>query len=473
MGDGGERRLQSAPVRPHRRRPPERPLNFTAWYIIAGLLLVAMALAGTVLKRLPLTTSLLYLLVGLGLGHWGLGWIRLDPVRDAALLERATEFVVIVSLFTAGLKLRVPPKDPLWRLPLRLASISMVLTVALVTAAGVYFLGLPLGPAVLLGAVLAPTDPVLASDVQVGHPTDRDRLRFGLTGEAGLNDGTAFPFVMLGLGLTGLHEVGVFGWKWLAVDVAWAIAGGIGVGALAGTLVARLVLYLRREHREAVGLDEFLSLGLLALAYGAALLLHTYGFLAAFAAGVALRRVEATDGAAGEDAPKDVSAAAAAAAGEDMATDRVKAPAFMAQAVLGFNEQIERMCEVAVVVLIGGMIAPRYLPRDAVWFVPLLFLVIRPAAVVAGLAGLRLTRVQRVLVCWFGVRGVGSLYSLTFAFTDGLDPRTAERLSGLTLTAVAASVVAHGVSVTPLMNLYARLSRRGGDVGSSDAVGGK
>ena len=97
---------------------------------MAGLLLVAMALGGTVLKRLPLTTSLLYLLVGLGLGHWGLGWIRLDPVRDAGLLERATEFAVIVSLFTAGLKLRVPPKDPLWRLALRLASMSMVLTVA-------------------------------------------------------------------------------------------------------------------------------------------------------------------------------------------------------------------------------------------------------------------------------------------------------------------------------------------------------
>ena len=443
---------------------------------MAGLLLVAMALGGTVLKRLPLTTSLLYLLVGLGLGHWGLGWIRLDPVRDAGLLERATEFAVIVSLFTAGLKLRVPPKDPLWRLALRLASMSMVLTVALVAAAGVYFLGLPVGPAVLLGAVLAPTDPVLASDVQVGHPTDRDRLRFGLTGEAGLNDGTAFPFVMLGLGLTGLHEVGTLGWKWLAVDVLWAIAGGIGVGALAGTLVARLVLYLRREHREAVGLDEFLSLGLLALAYGVALLLHTYGFLAAFAAGVALRRVEATDGAAGERAPKDVSDAAASAAGEEVATDPVKAPAYMAQAVLGFNEQIERMCEVAVVVLIGGMIAPRYLPRDAIWFVPLLFLVIRPAAVLAGLAGLaglRLTRVQRALVCWFGVRGVGSLYYLTFAFTHGLDPRTAERLSGLTLTAVATSIVAHGVSVTPLMNLYARLTRRGGDVGSDDAVGGK
>ena len=456
---------QSGP--PH----PEPALNFTTWYIVAGALLVAMALGGTVLKRLPLTTSLLYLLVGVGLGPWGVGLIRLDPVRDAALLERATEFVVIVSLFTAGLKLRVPPSDPLWRLPLRLASVSMVLTVGLVTAVGVLLLGLPLGPSIILGAVLAPTDPVLASDVQVSHPTDRDRLRFGLTGEAGLNDGTAFPFVMLGLGLTGLHDVGAAGWKWLAVDVVWAIAGGLAVGALAGTLVARLVLYLRREHKEAVGLDEFLSLGLLALAYGVALLLHTYGFLAAFAAGVALRRVEAGDGAgagagAGRGhgaAPPDVSAAAAAADPE-AATDPEKAPAYMAQAVLGFNEQLERICEVAVVVLIGGMIAPRYLPRDALWFVPLLLVALRPAAVIVGLYGMRLSRVQRGLVCWFGVRGVGSLYYLTFAVTHGLDDNTADRICALTLTTVAASVVVHGVSVTPLMNLYERLGRRGGTV---------
>src|SRR5688500_4731781 len=260
-------------------------MNFTIWYVVVGSLLVAVALAGTMLKRLPLTTSLLYLLVGVGLGPWGLNLIRIDPVAQAELLERLTEVAVIVSLFTAGLKLRLPLRDRLWWLPVRLASVSMVITVARIAAAGVWLLGLPLGAAVLLGAVLAPTDPVLASDVQVEHPTDRDRLRFGLTGEAGLNDGTAFPFVMLGLGLLGLHDLGPAGWKWIAVDVLWAIGGGLAVGAIAGTAVARLVLYLRQHHKEAVGLDEFLALGLLALSYGVALWLHTYGFLAVFAAG--------------------------------------------------------------------------------------------------------------------------------------------------------------------------------------------
>lgn len=416
-----------------------------------------MALSRTLLKRLPLTTSLLYLLVGVLLGPWVLGLVRLDTIRHSAVLERATEVAVIVSLFTAGLKLRLPLSEKRWWLPVRLASISMAVTVGIIAAVGVLLLDLPLGAAVLLGAVLAPTDPVLASDVQVEHPSDRDRLRFGLTGEAGLNDGTAFPFVMLGLGLMGLHDLGTLGWKWLAVDVVWAVVGGLVVGAAAGTLVARLVLYLRKTHKEAVGLDDFLSLGLIALAYGIAVLLHAYGFLAVFAAGVALRRVEASHG--GGDVPADVGAAAAAEGGSEVATDPEKAPAYMAQAVLGFSEQLERICEVAVVVVIGGLLASARLPREALWFVPLLFLVVRPLAVLLGLIGSRATGVQRGLICWFGIRGIGSLYYLTYALQHGVSGEVAQRLTGLTLATIAASVALHGLSVTPLMNFYGKLSR--------------
>jgi NhaP-type Na+/H+ or K+/H+ antiporter len=303
---------------------------------------------------------------------------------------------------------------------------------------------------VLLGAVLAPTDPVLASDVQVHDATDRDRLRFALTGEAGLNDGTAFPFVMLGLGLLGLHELGESSWRWVAVDLAWATAGGLAVGWALGTLVARLVLYLRRHHQEAVGLDDFLALGLIALAYGAALLVHAYGFLAVFAAGLALRRVERD--ASGERPPEEV--LAAARQGDDAATHPQKAPAYMAEAVLGVNRQLERIGEVAVVVLLGGLLSAVTPTPELLWFVPLLLLVIRPAAVALGLLGTRSSREQRALIGWFGIRGVGSMYYLTFAIVRGLPEDLARTLVSLTLATVAVSVVAHGVSVTPLMNRY-------------------
>ncbi len=153
---------------------------FTLWFLLIGVLLIGMALAGTLVKRLPLTTSLLYMGIGIILGPHVSGLLRVDPVVDSAIVERLAEVAVIVSLFTAGLKLRVPASDRRWLIPVRLATISMALTVAMVAAACVYLLQLPLGVGIVLGAILAPTDPVLASDVQVEHPFDTNRLRFAL-----------------------------------------------------------------------------------------------------------------------------------------------------------------------------------------------------------------------------------------------------------------------------------------------------
>jgi NhaP-type Na+/H+ or K+/H+ antiporter len=430
------------------------------WFVVVGLLFVGMALARSVLQRLPLSTAMLYLAVGAALGPHGAGLLDVDVYEQSHLWERVTEVAVLVSLFAAGLKLRVPLSDGRWVLPVRLATVSMTVTVGLVALVGVGAMGLSWGSAVILGAILAPTDPVLASDVQVTHPTDRDRLRFGLTGEAGLNDGTAFPFVMLGLGLLGLHDLGADGWRWVVVDVVWAVAAGLGTGALLGTLVGRLVLYLRKTHREAVGLDDFLALGLIALAYGAALLVMGYGFLAVFAAGLALRRIERRS-TAGDEPPEDVQVAAASAQAEELATDPEKAPAYMAQAALGFTEQLERIGGLAVVLLLGGMISWSFLPSTALWFIPLLFLVIRPLAVYLGLLGSRTTSAQRRLIAWFGIRGIGSVYYLTYAMQHGLPEALGRPLAALVLATVAVSVVVHGISVTPLMNRYARSRRTG------------
>jgi NhaP-type Na+/H+ or K+/H+ antiporter len=437
-------------------------LQFTVLYVVVGAVFIIMALSGSVLRRLPLSTSMLYLAAGVLIGPHALNLVNFDPITQAAIVERITEVAVIVSLFTAGLKLRLPLRDPLWKLPIVLASWSMALTVGLIALVGVAALELPLGAAILLGAVLAPTDPVLASDVQVTGPRDRDRLRFTLTGEAGFNDGTAFPFVMLGLGLLGLHETGEGGWRWLAVDVLWAIPGGLLVGALLGTATGRVILFLRREHKEAVGLDDFLALGLIALSYGTALLVHAYGFLAVFAAGLALRKIEVSS-VGHEQAPDDVVAAAAAEGrGEEIATDPQTAPAYMTQAVLGFTEQLERIGEVAVMLLVGVMISVTVIPGDALWFVPLLLLVIRPVAAAMGMVGSTATWLQRAFIAWFGIRGIGSIYYLMYAITHGVSEGTARLLTGLTLAVVATSVIVHGVSVTPLMRRYSDATTNGG-----------
>ena len=426
---------------------------FNQWFIVVGAVFLLMALSGSVLSRLPLSTSMIYLAVGVIVGPHVLHLVDIDPVDHAAIVERITEVAVIISLFAAGLKLRLPLRDPLWRLPVILASWSMLLTVGLITLVGTFLIGLPLGVSVLLGAVLAPTDPVLASDVQVAGPHDRDELRFTLTGEAGLNDGTAFPFIMLGLGLLGLGELGEYGWRWIAVDVVWAIAGGVALGVLVGTAAGRLILFVRREHKEAIGLDDFLALGVIALSYGLALTVHAYGFLAVFAAGLALRKIEEQSTGA-EQEPDEAMASAEIDEPEALAADPKAGPAYMTRELLGFTEQLERIGEVAVMVLIGAMLTLGSIPGEAIWFVPLLFLVIRPVAVNLGLFGSGLTAQQRAFISWFGVRGIGSIYYLMYAIVHGIDEDSAEWLTGMTLAAVATSVVVHGVSVTPLMERY-------------------
>ena len=429
------------------------------WFLVAGGILVAMALGNTLLRRLPLSSSMVYLAAGAFLGPLGLGLLVFHPVQHAPVLELVTEVAVIVSLFTAGLKLRIPLAEREWLLPVRLASVSMIVTVLLIAGVASVGLGLPLGAAVLLGAILAPTDPVLASDVQLTHAHDRDRVRFTLTGEAGLNDGTAFPFVLLGLGLLGLHDLGDNGLRWVAIDGVWAVTAGLGIGGAFGTLVGRLVVHLRSTRREALGTDDFLALGLIAVSYGAAVLVGAYGFLAVFAAGLALRRVERA--ASGDEPPVEVAAVATVGQVEELATGAETAPAYMAQAVLTFNEQLERVGEVAVVVLVGAALTILGAPLAVAWFAPLLFLVLRPVAVLVGLAGARIGRAQLALTGWFGIRGIGSVYYLSYAVTHGLDVELARTLAGITLAVVAASIVVHGVSVTPLMRRYEERARRG------------
>jgi sodium/hydrogen antiporter len=427
-------------------------MNSPVWFMVAGALFISVALASSFIARAPLTPAILYLGIGALLGPWGTRLILADPVEHASVLERLTEVAVIVSLFTAGLKLRIPLTDARWLLTLRLAVVSMTVTVLLVAGVVVLALGVPWGVGLVVGAILAPTDPVLASDVQVAHPFDQNRLRFGLTGEASLNDGTAFPFLLLGLGLLGHHELGAGLWHWIAVDVLWASAAGLGIGGLMGTAIGTLVLYLRRRHREAIGLDDFLALGLIAMAYGLAVACHAYGFLSVFAAGLALRRVERVSSERDRLSVRRVRTLANTS-NEEAAVDEVIAPAFMAQALLSFNEQLERVGEVAIVVLVGAMLNSAGLWTSA-WLAWILLVLIRPVSVAVGLAGSDSTVRERALMAWFGIRGIGSMYYLMFALTHGVSAADAPVVVQLTLATVACSIVIHGITVTPLMKRW-------------------
>lgn len=437
-------------------------MSFAEWTLVFGLLLFSMALAGTLLGRLPLNSAMVYLALGWLLGPAMADVLRPHPFRHAALLEGLTEVALLISLFAVGLRLGVPLRDGRWRLPVRLAFGSMAVMVALVTAVGVWGLGLPLGAAVLLGAILAPTDPVLASDVQSDTGTEPDRTGFSLAGEGGLNDGAAFPFVMLGLGLMGLHDMGLWGWRWWTVDLLWATVGGIAIGAALGAATGRLVVYLRSRHGEAVGLDEFLALGLVGMAYGSAMLCHASGFLAVFAAGAALQRVR--------ERPRAHTRPLPAAPGSDghsyetLATHSHHASATMRDSVQVFNGQLEKLAEMALVLVVGAMLAYAKPVAAVWWFVPLVLVLLRPLSAATAMVGERLSQPQRGLIGWFGIRGIGSVFYLLFAIRHGVDGRVADTLVSLTLWTVAASIIVHGLSAQPLMRRYLvwRSARRGG-----------
>jgi NhaP-type Na+/H+ or K+/H+ antiporter len=420
--------------------------------MLLGALMVARGLWGESVSKLPFTSATIYLAVGLILGPLVLELFTFDLLSGAAVIEVVAEIAVLISLFSAGIKMPVPFSLARWMPAIRLAWVAMILSVALIAGFGWLVVGLPVGAAILLGAILAPTDPVLATDVQVRHAGDNDPLRFTLTCEAGLNDGSAFPFIMLGLGLLGLHELGGMGSRWLLVDVLWATVGGLGIGIACGAALAYFSAALRKRIAKHEVLDDLLGLGLIGVAYGIALSLHTYGFLAVFAAGVALRQTEL----------RLIQAPTNREGLLEPETDEAHAPAVVPSAptvsggALVFKEHLERLSELTLVLLLGGA-ATWYLADWKPWALALfVFFVARPLSVLASMAGAGIGGRATAIAAWFGVRGIGSIYYLTYAINHGLPPSIARDLINATLAVIMGSIVLHGASVTPLLNRFWR-----------------
>jgi sodium/hydrogen antiporter len=367
-----------------------------------------------------------------------------------------TEVAVLISLFSAGIKMPVPFSLSRWRAPVLLATASMAVSVALVAAFAVWALGLPLGAGILLGAIVAPTDPVLATDVQIRHPGDRDLLRFNLTCEAGMNDGSAFPFVVLGLGLLGLHDLGDFGLRWMLVDVLWATVGGIAIGVAAGSALGHLASRLRGIPLRQTLLDDFLGLGLIGAVYGIAVLLHTWGFLAVFFAAVALRQTELR--LAREQCQIDPTPTPGAASARQQPLPEPLEETTVSAGSLVFKEHLERLSELVLVLLVGGSLFVNSWSWPAVLLALFLFFVARPLSVLLALGAARTPWRRQAMVGWFGVRGIGSLYYLMYAIQHGLPEPLALQMVQMTLIVITLSILLHGISVKPLMGMFWRRS---------------
>ncbi|SDB39249.1 NhaP-type Na+/H+ or K+/H+ antiporter [Pseudomonas sp. NFACC23-1] len=440
-------------------------MTFTVWVAVLGAVLLTLALTSSYLRWMPVTTSAMCLVLGVAIGPMGLDVLKLDISESAVWMEHLTEVAVVFSLFVSGLKLRLPLKNRTWRVAYGLAGPVMILCIAGLCLALHYLLGLGWGVSMLIGAMLAPTDPVLAALVQVNDARDDDRVRFGLSGEAGLNDGTAFPFVILGLLMLREDGSGFLG-EWLLRNVLWAVPAGLLVGYWMGRGIGKLTLSMRiRNADSTLSPNDYLALALIALAYVVAEWIQGYGFLSVFAAGLGLRQAEvkSTD----EAAPpaehlvqpvvghETVDPQQAVAGDTESLDDGQLAAGVMMSDMLAFGSLVERSMEVFLVTLLGVVLANHWDWR-ALAIGALLFAVIRPLSVLALPWGRLLDGPQRLLIGWFGIRGIGSLFYLFFALNNDLQPEVAQLCINLTLSVVALSILVHGVTTQPTLAWYER-----------------
>ncbi|WP_433720153.1 cation:proton antiporter [Actinoplanes sp. CA-051413] len=407
--------------------------------LLFALLGVGALLAGIlprVLERRPLSMPIVFLALGMVVFALPLGLPTADPLAHPKLTEHLTEVCVIVALMGAGLKIDRPLTMRRWSSTWRLLAVAMPVTIATVALFGWWWAGLVPATALLLGAALAPTDPVLAADVQVGEPTDEedseDEVRFALTSEAGLNDGLAFPFVYAAIALATVAVTGE-GWvgEWVLKDVFYKILIGVAGGLLIGKSLGRLFFRARnRNLRLAHHAEGFLALAATFLAYGLVEVAGGYGFLAVFIAARGIRSAQRSHE--------------------------------YHQVLHDFAEQIERLLTVLLLLLLGGAVVGGLL-GSLTWPAALaglaLIFVVRPVAGFLSLRGAPGHAAEHAVIAAFGIRGIGSFYYLAYAMTHATFPDV-DVVWATVAFVVVVSVVLHGVAVTPVMRLLDRYNER-------------
>ena len=404
-----------------------------------GAVVLLTAWLPMVLKELPL--SLPIVCVGLGVVIFSVPavpGVAPHPQEHLAITQRLTEFVVLIALMGAGLKLDRALAWVTCALTWRLLGIAMPLTIALLAVLGHALLGLGAAAAILLGASLAPTDPVLASDVQVGPPGEglEDEVRFTLTSEAGLNDGLAFPFVNLAIALALAGQTGE-PWlvKWLTVDVLWKLSAGLVAGWIVGRVLGWLTFRLPNRARLSRTGDGFVALGITCLAYGLTEMIHGYGFLAVFVAALGLRSAERNSK--------------------------------YHEKLHDFTEQLERLTMMMLLVLFGGAIADGGLFRavsfEVVVYALLAVFLVRPLSGWISLLGRDQRLDEKAVISFFGIRGLGSAYYLAYGLGHAKFEQP-DLLWSTTGLIVLISILLHGTTVTPVMRYLDRQRQKRGDV---------
>ncbi|HSF44577.1 MAG TPA: cation:proton antiporter [Chitinophagaceae bacterium] len=392
--------------------------------LLLGLAAISMAWMPIISKKTRISYSIVFVLTGMALFALLRYVLPLPhPLNENEVTLRLTELVVIISLMGSGLRIDEPFSFRQWRIPFRLVSFTMILSIALVTLGAVYILGLPWPASLLLGAVLAPTDPVLASDVQVAPPNtpDANEVKFNLTAEAGMNDGSAFPFTWLAILVA--RAAGDFPdlSMWVVYFLLYKIIVGILAGWLIGKGLAWLLFTLPRKWPLWKTTDGLISLAATLVVYSVTEMVHGYGFIAVFVTAVTLRNSEMRHE--------------------------------LHETLHEFIDQVERILVAVVLLLLGGSVIESLLsPLTLAMFLFCLAFVfiVRPLTAAMVLRGTGMTKGERMAVSFFGIKGIGSFYYLAFALGEEKfdDP---DILWAITSCIVLISITIHGLTATSVM----------------------
>jgi len=346
-----------------------------------------------------------------------------DPISQNSDVLRLSELVVIISLMGTGLKIDQPFSFKRWAVPLRLVSLTMIISISIVTMAAFWGFQFDLAAAVLLGAVLAPTDPVLASDVQVGPPNEetQDNIKFSLTSEAGMNDGTAFPFTWLAIAFaaSGTSSEVILNWVWY--DLIYRILAGVVCGFLIGRGLAYMVFRLPEKNKHLKTKDGFVAIAATLLVYGITEMIHGYGFIAVFVAAITLRHSERHHR--------------------------------YHKNLHEFTDQIERIMIAVLLILFGGSLVSGVLNKltlEMIIFSIVFVLMIRPLTSLLSMIGSKLHIKEKLAISFFGIKGMGSFFYLSFALNETFFALNQELWSVVSFV-VLLSILIHGLTATSVM----------------------
>jgi NhaP-type Na+/H+ or K+/H+ antiporter len=385
-----------------------------------GIMAMVAAIVPVLLRKKYFSAPIVYLLLG-GITYILVIPLKLKPLENLPIIEHITEFVILVALANTGMRIKEPFAWRTWKYAFRLLAIAMPLTIVAASFLGWWAMGFAPATAMLFGALIAPTDPVLASELQTSEPgkPDSSQSKLGLTAEAGINDGLAFPFTYFAImyitkGANYQDWIG----EWFLHEFVLKIVLGVGIGLAMGWLFYKLVVFISSKYNEKLdGISKgILSLSVTFIPYAVSEIVGGYGFLAVFFAACMFSRCEKLQ--------------------------------HHINSLHDFNEELESLVVAAIFIATGFFIALHYqLLFDPYILGTALFmvLVVRPLAGWLSLVKTGLNPFQKIVLSFYGIRGIGSIFYLAYALNAANFPQ-AEKLIAVTTATIFFSVLIHGIT---------------------------